>query len=486
MNNELKKLYDVIVIGGGITGTGVIHELAKYDIDVALLERKNDIAMMATKGNGGVVHPGYDPHPGTLKAKLNPRGARMYPQLAKDLDFHIRHTGTMVFAYSDQDLKKVDELCDNARVNGVEQVERITGDQVRNREPYVSDKVLGALLAHTTTMVDPFEVAIAFAENAKLNGTDIFLESEVQDISKDEDGNFTITTNHDTYRTRYIVDAAGIYADDVAAMAGIHEYKIQGRHGNLCVVDNHLPTPIRTVMFPCPSPDTKGIALIPMPHGNYIIGSTATMRTNKEDTSNDAEGIQDLLDGAHKLIPNFDDGSVIRTFAGQRPVALNNDNDFWICESETVPHFIHAAGIQSPGVASSPGIAEYVRDLLADAGLDLKPRPGYNKYRKAPVDFSECSDEEKDQIIAQDPRYGQIVCRCETVTEGEIVAAIHQPLGAHTVEGVKRRTRAGMGRCQSGFCQFKVMKILARELGIPEEAVKFEEDHSPVLLGHVK
>ncbi|WP_295362279.1 NAD(P)/FAD-dependent oxidoreductase [uncultured Pseudoramibacter sp.] len=486
MKAENQKIYDVIVIGGGITGTGIIHELAKYDIDVALLERKNDIGMGATKGNGGVVHPGYDPHPGTLKAKLNPRGARMYPQLAKDLDFNIRHTGTLVVAYSEQDLKKVDELCDNARINGVEQVERIDAAQLQNREPNINKKALGALLAHTTTMIDPFEVAVAFAENAKVNGTDIFLESEVTGMSKDADGNFTVQTNHDTYRTRYIVDAAGIYADDVAAMAGIHEYKIQGRHGNLCVVDKNLPTPIHTVMFPCPSPDTKGIALIPMAHGNYIIGSTATMRTDKEDTSNDAKGIQDLLNGAHHLIPGFDDGSVIRTFAGQRPVALNNDNDFWICESETVPHFIHAAGIQSPGAASSPGIAEYVRDLLADAGLDLKPRPGYNKYRKAPVDFSECTDEEKDQIIAQDPRYGQIVCRCETVTEGEIVAAIHQTLGARTVEGVKRRTRAGMGRCQSGFCQFKVMKILARELGIPEEEVKFEEDHSPVLFGPVK
>jgi glycerol-3-phosphate dehydrogenase len=481
-----QKIYDVIVIGGGITGTGIIHELAKYDLKTALLERGLDIGVGATKGNGGVVHPGYDPHPGTLKAKLNPVGARMYPQLAKDLDFGIRHTGTLVVAYSQADLKKVDELLDNARVNGVSEVEKLDAAQLQNREPFISKKALGALLAHTTTMIDPFEVAIAFSENALDNGAEIHTNHEVTGITRDEDGNFTITTSAGTFRTRYVVDAAGIHADDVAAMAGIHEYRVQGRHGNICVLDKEIPTPIRTVMFPCPSPETKGIALIPTVHGNYIIGSTATMRDDKEDTSNDAPGIAELLEGAHLLIPDFKDNTVIRTFAGQRPVALDNGNDFWICESETVPHFIHAAGIQSPGAATSPAIAEYVRDLLANAGLDLKARPGYSKYRQAPPDFSELSPEEQDALIRKNPAYGRIVCRCETVTEGEIAAAIHETLGATTVEGVKRRTRAGMGRCQSGFCQYKVMKLLARELGVPEEKVLFEEKGSPVLFGKIK
>lgn len=481
-----QKIYDVIVIGGGITGTGIIHELAKYDLDVALLERSVDIGVGATKGNGGVVHPGYDPHPGTLKAKLNPVGARMYPQLAKDLDFGLRHTGTLVVAYSDADLKKVDELLENGRANGVHEIEKINAAQLQNREPYINKAALGALLAHTTTMIDPFEVAIAFAENAVDNGVEIFTSQQVTGITKEEDGSFTITTPTDTFRTRYIVDAAGVHADDVAALVGIQEYKVQGRHGNICVLDKELPTPINTVMFPCPGPDTKGIALIPTVSGNTLIGSTATMREDKEDTTNDAHGIAELIEGAHHLLPDFVDSTVIRTFAGQRPVALDNGNDFWICESETVPGFIHAAGIQSPGAATSPAIAEYVRDLLANAGLDIKNRPGYNKYRKAPVDFSELNAEERDQVIAQNPAYGRIVCRCETVTEGEIIAAIHQTVGAKTVEGVKRRTRAGMGRCQSGFCQYKVMQILARELGIPEEAVLFEDQGSPVLFGKIK
>ncbi len=272
----------------------------------------------------------------------------------------------------------------------------------------------------------------------------------------------------------------------VAALAGIHEYTVQGRHGNICVLDKEIPTPINTVMFPCPGPDTKGIALIPTVSGNTIIGSTATMREDKEDTTNDAQGIAELLEGAHLLLPDFVDNTVIRTFAGQRPVALDNGNDFWIAESETLPGFIHAAGIQSPGAATSPAIAEYVRDLLANAGLNLKNRPHYNKYRVRPADFSELSLDDQDLIIHENPAYGRIVCRCETVTEGEIIAAIHATIGAKTVEGVKRRTRAGMGRCQSGFCQFRVMQILARELGIPEEDVRFEEKNSKVLFGTIK
>lgn len=481
------KNYDVIIIGGGITGTAVAHELAKYNLEIALLERGLDVGIGATKGNGGVVHPGYDPHPGTLKAKLNPAGARMYPKLAKELGFGLRHTGTLVVAYSDADLKKVDELLDNAAVNGVDQVEKINGEQLRNREPFMNPAAVGALLAHTTTMIDPFEVAAAFADNAYANGTDIFTGQEVNGIQKGQDGLFNITTTAgQSYKTRYVVDAAGVYADDVAALAGIHEYKVQGRHGNICVFDKELSTPISTVMFPCPGPDTKGLALIPTVSGNTLIGSTATMLEDKEDVTNDAEGIAELIDGAKHLVPDIDISKIIRTFAGQRPVALDNGNDFYIAESEAQPGFIHAAGIQSPGAASAPAIAEYVRDLLANAGLELKNRPGHNPFREPAPDFSDLGPEAQDALIANDPAYGRIVCRCETVTEGEIIAAIHSGVGAKTVEAVKRRTRAGMGRCQSGFCQYRVMEILARELGLPEDKVLFEEKESPVLFGKLK
>ncbi|MCD8021003.1 MAG: FAD-dependent oxidoreductase [Clostridiales bacterium] len=476
--------YDVVIIGGGITGTAIAHELARFQCKTILLESGTDVAFSATKQNGGVIHPGYDPHPGTLKAKLNPPGARMFPRLSKELGFKIRHTGTLVVAYSDKDLHTVDELLENAKANGVEGVEKLNASQLRAREPHISDQAVGALLANTTVMVDPFEVAIAYMENAMENGVELGLCQKVRKIRKRAEEDFIVYTEDKQYETRFIVNAAGVHADDVAAMAGIYEFKMQGRHGNLCVLDKVMP--IHTVMFPCPGPDTKGIALIPTVSGNCLIGSTATMREDKYDVTNDAPGIEELIEGAKLLIPEFDPKCIIRTFAGQRPVALDNGNDFYIKESDTVKGFIHAAGIQSPGIASSPAIAEYVRDLLADAGLDLKERADYDPYRQPIPDFSDLSLEEQDALIKEDSRWGKIVCRCETVPEGEIVAAIHRTLGARTVEGVKRRTRAGMGRCQSGFCQYKVMQILSRELGIPEEEVLFEEKGAQVLFGKIK
>jgi len=316
------------------------------------------------------------------------------------------------------------------------------------------------------------------------NGTDLGLNQQVRKIEKRADQDFLVYTQDHVYETRFIINAAGVHADDVAAMAGIHEFKMQGRHGNLCVIDKVLP--IHTVMFPCPGPATKGIALIPTVSGNFILGSTATMRDDKYDSTNDALGVEELIEGAKKLLPDFDPRNIIRTFAGQRPVCLDNDNDFYIRESETCKGFIHAAGIQSPGIGAAPGVAEYVRDVLANAGCDLKMKPDYDPYREPIPDFSDMTLEEKDEMIRKDPSWGRIVCRCETVPEGEIIAAIHQPLGARTVEGVKRRTRAGMGRCQSGFCQFRVMHILARELGIPEEEVRFEEKEAQVLYGKLK
>ena len=477
--------YDIIIIGGGITGTAIAHECSKYQLTAALLERGTDIGIGATKGNGGVVHPGYDPTPGSLKAKINVRGANRYPQLARDLNFGIINPGIFVIGFSDADEAVLKHKLEFGIKNGVQDLAIINAEQMRNREPHLATAASHALYAPTATVVDPFEVAMAFAENAITNGVEIRTSQPVTAINKTPDG-FVITTPDTTYTCSYIVNAAGNHADEVAGLAGIAEYQMKPRHGDLLVLDKDMANKPQTVMFPCPGPDTKGIACIPTVHGNTIVGSTATMMDDKEAVNNYAPGIQALIDGVHKILPELDAGKIIRTFAGLRPVVLDHNNDFFIAESQTVKGFIHAAGIQSPGVASAPAIAEQVRDLLDNAGLEMKPKPDYNPYREKKTVFAELLAAEQDALIHQHPAYGRIVCRCETVTEGEIIDAIHGAIPARTLDAIKRRTRAGMGRCQSGFCQYKVIAILARELGLPVEAICLEDVGSQPLCGAVK
>ncbi|MDO9493627.1 NAD(P)/FAD-dependent oxidoreductase [Acetobacterium sp.] len=478
--------YDIIIIGGGITGTAIAHECSKYKLTAALLERGTDIGIGATKGNGGVVHPGYDPTPGSLKAKINVCGANLYPQLAKDLNFGIINPGIFVIGFTDADEAVLKHKLEFGIKNGVKDLAIINAEQMRNREPHLATDAKHALYAPTATVVDPFEVAIAFAENAKANGVEILTSQLVSAIEKRADGSFLIVTPNQQFTCTYIVNAAGNHADDVASLVGISEYQMKPRHGDLLVLDKDMISKPQTVMFPCPGPDTKGIACIPTVHGNTIVGSTATMMDDKEAVNNYAPGIQALIDGVHKILPELDASKIIRTFAGLRPVVLDNNNDFFIAESKTVTGFIHAAGIQSPGVASAPAIAEQVRDLLDNAGLEMKPKLDYNPYREKKTVFADLSIAEQDALIHQNPAYGRIVCRCETVTEGEIIAAIQGVIPAHTLDAVKRRTRAGMGRCQSGFCQYKVISILSRELGLPVDDICLEDIGSQQLCGSVK
>jgi glycerol-3-phosphate dehydrogenase len=478
--------YDIIIIGGGITGTAIARECSKYKLTAALLERGTDIGIGATKGNGGVVHPGYDPTPGSLKAKINVRGANLYPKLARDLNFGMINPGIFVIGFTDADQAILKQKLVYGIKNGVKDLAIINADQMRNREPHLTANAKHALYAPTATVVDPFEVAIAFAENAKENGVAILTNQPVTAIQKRADGSFLINTPDQQLSCSYIVNAAGNHADDVARLAGISEYQIKPRHGDLLVLDKDMTNKPQTVIFPCPGPDTKGIACIPTVHGNTIVGSTATMKDDKEAVDNYAPGIQALIDGVHKILPELDASKIIRTFAGLRPVVLGNNNDFLIAESQTVSGFIHAAGIQSPGVAAAPAIAEQVRDLLDNGGLKMIPKLDYNPYRKNKIKFSELSIDQQDALIHQNPAYGRIVCRCETVTEGEIIDAIHGVIPAQTLDAIKRRTRAGMGRCQSGFCQYKVISILSRELGLPVSDICLEDRGSQQLCGPVK
>lgn len=479
------KKYDVVVIGGGITGTGIIRELSKYNLNVALLERKMDIGVGVTKGNGGVVHSGYDPEPNKLKAKLNVKGALMYPKLSEDLGFAYKNTGSMVIGMSDEDLPYLEKLLKNGKANGVPGIKIIEHNEMKEIEPRVSKDAKYALYAPTAGMVDPFEVAVAFAENAMSNGADILRNQKVQSINK-ENNLFYIKTQNEEYEAKYIVNAAGIYGDEIAKMTGVEDYNIKARLGEILIIDKSIGFELNTVLFPIPGNHTKGIVVIPTVSGNIIVGSTAVMKDDKEFISNTTEGINELLKGASSLVPEISAKHVIREFVGLRPVEVSSNNDFVIEESKSVKGFINAIGIQSPGVASSPAIAQYVVELLGNSGLDLKEKSDFNPYRKKPIDMSELSIDERDEVIKKDPKFGHVVCRCEFVTEGEIVDAIRSGVGALTVDGVKRRTRSGMGRCQGGFCQHKVLSILSRELGVSKEELLLENEDSQLVYGQLK
>ncbi|WKY46917.1 NAD(P)/FAD-dependent oxidoreductase [Eubacteriaceae bacterium ES3] len=477
--------YDVIIIGGGITGSAIARELSRFELKVALLEKGLDIGMGATKGNGGVVHQGYDPVPGSVKAKINAEGARQFPQLSRELGFEISNPGLFVLGFGAADLEVLKHKLDYGIRNGIKDIRIVDKETVKEKEPHINSNVTHGLSVPTTTVVDPFEVALAFAENAVDNGVEVFLGETVGKIEKmGED--FLIMTESSQYKTKYIVNAAGNHADDVAKLAGIEEYRMQPRHGDLLVFDRDMRIKPQTVMFPCPGPDTKGIACIPTIHGNTIVGSTATMMNDKEDVSNYKKGIEALIKGVHHILPELDERKIIRTFAGLRPVVLDHNNDFFIEISTVDQHFIHAAGIQSPGMASAPAIAERVRDLLNNAGLDLRDKKSFNPYRKAPTIFNQLPEVEQDLLIKENIAFGHMVCRCESVTEGEILAAIQSSIPATTVDGIKRRTRAGMGRCQSGFCQYKVLSILAKVHGLPVEQVLLEDEGSQLIFGKVK
>ncbi len=476
--------YDVIIIGGGIIGCAVARCLARYDLRTALCEASSDIGSGTTKANGGIIHSGYDPKPGTLKAKLNARGNQLYSEWSKQLGFRFKRTGSMVLGFSPSDRSYLEQLLKQGKENGVDGLQIIEGKRIHQLEPQANENACIALYCPHTGIVDPFEVAIACAENATANGTEFYLNSPVIAIKSHENG-FEVCTPQETLYSKYIINAAGCHADDVARLAGDDSFNIVTRHGDILIFDKDCGVKNLMTLYPIPSPETKGVVVISTLAGNVLTGSSAVMRP-KDDNDSYAEGIDQLLKGVSKLVPSINLRKVIRPFAGERAVWEGGNNDFYIRPSEKVHGLVHVAGIQSPGVASAPAIGEYTVQLLAECGLTLSPRSNYIATRQTPIDFSECSTEEKAELISRDPRFGHIVCRCETVTEAEIVDAIHRIPGATTIDGVKRRTRAGMGRCQGGFCQSRVVSILCRELGLSPEEILLENQGSNLLFGHVK
>ncbi|PKM83080.1 MAG: FAD/NAD(P)-binding oxidoreductase [Firmicutes bacterium HGW-Firmicutes-14] len=477
--------YDVAIIGAGIVGTATAWKLARYKIKTVLLEALPDLACGTTKANGGIIHAGYDPKTGTLKAKLNVQGASEYPVLAEQLGFRYKQTGSLVVGFNEQDEQYLKMEYQNGKANGVPDLKIIYGEEIRALEPRINPQATVALHAPTAGVLDPFEAAYAFAENAHQNGVDVYFQFKVTGITRKSDG-FVLHSSSGNVEAGMVVNAAGVYSDVVAALAGSQDFTVTPRIGEILVLDKEISNPVRNVIFPIPSPTKgKGIVVIPTVSGNVLVSATARNIEDKENISTSREGLQELLQGGRKLVADISAGQVIREFSGLRAVSSAGE-DFNIGPTPGIRGFITAGGIQSPGLASAPAIASLIRDCLAEEGLVLREKPDYNPLRKAGVRFSALSAEEQDRLIKENPDYGQIVCRCEYVTAGEIIDAIKTPLGATTIDGVKRRSRAGMGRCQGGFCQPRILAILSRYLQKPPEQIWLEYADSPVVMGMLK
>ena len=465
--------YDVAVVGAGVVGGLIARELSRFDIKVALLEKFNDVAMGTTKANSAIVHGGFDAQNGTLKAKLNVQGTAMMPEVCEKLSVPFKKNGSVVVAFSEKEMEHIHVLYDRGIKNGVPELSIIDRDELRRREPNISDDAVGALLSESAGIVCPYELTIAAVENAVTNGVEFIRNCEVKSIVENEMG-YVLNTTVGDINASFIINAAGNFSDELAKMVGDESIELVPRKGEYYVLDKSVGNLATHTIFQCPNEMGKGILVTPTVDGNLLIGPTALNIEDKDDTTTTPEGLREAVQKALKSVPIVSVRNAITSFAGVRAHPTNDD--FIIGWCSTSEKFINVAGVESPGLSSAPAIALYVREILSEK-LSLKEKDSYTDTREEPVRFRHLSDEERAELIKKNPAYGRIVCRCETITEGEIVDAVNAPAGARDVDGVKRRTRAGMGRCQGGFCGSKVVEIIARELNLPmSDVTKFGGD----------
>lgn len=475
---------DVIIIGGGVVGCSVARELSRFDADILLLERGNDVSVGTSKANSGIVHGGYDAKPGTLKAKFNVAGNAMFDALARELDFPFKRNGSMVLCFDKADIGKLLELKEQGVKNGVQGLYVLEGyEAVKAMEPYVSENVVAALVVPNGGIVSPYEMTIAYAENAATNGVEFRFGSEVTAIDRIDGGLQVTCADGFTAQAKYVVNAAGVYADVINNMISPDKMHITARKGDYELLDKTCGYMASHTLFQMPTKMGKGVLVTPTCHGNILVGPTATDVTDKDDVATTPEELASAFDRALLTMPSLNRRNIITQFSGLR--AHLDTDDFVIGESAAVKGLYNVAGIESPGLSSAPAIAVHVAEEIAKK-LSLGKNANFVAERKGIPHFATLSDEERQKLVAENPLYGRIVCRCETVTEGEIVEAIRRKPGAVDMDGVKRRTRQGMGRCQAGFCTPRVIEILSRELGVPMTEVTKRGGNSQFVIGRTK
>ena len=466
-------IYDVIIIGGGVTGCCVARTLSKYDLKICLLEKEADLASGTTKGNSGVVHAGYAAQREYIRRNLCIQGNKLYTQAAEELNFPFQRIGSFVIALEDNQIKNLEEERKRGIEDGVPGLELILDkEKIKYMEPNITNDVVGVLHAPSAGIVSPYEMTFALADNAAINGVKFFRNQKVSKI-KHTDYIFTIKTKTDEFKTNNIINCAGVYAAKISKMVGLDYFEIMPRKGEYILFDRNAMH-INKILFPIPTKVSKGILVCPTIHGNTFVGPNAQNITDKKDISTTEAGLKEIIEGGRKIVPNLPLRASIRNFAGLRAVPSTYD---FIIDNTDIYGFINVAGILSPGLTSCYAIAERVLEFLELLGVQLNVKENYNPHLPKPDRFKDFSKEELDKKVKEDPSWGRIICRCETIPEKEILNAIHSPVGATTIDGVKFRCRPGMGRCQGGFCRPRVMEILSRELKIPyEEVTKRGED----------
>lgn len=459
-------MYDVAIIGAGVVGSAIARELSRYQAKICVMEREEDVCCGTSKANSAIIHAGFDATPGTLKASLNVRGNAMMDNLSKELDIPFVRNGSLVVCTSGQNREELEVLLDKGKKNGVPDLRIIEREELQKMEPNISDDVESALFAPTGGIVCPFQMTMAFAENAYTNGVEFLRNMRVTSVRRVGE-HYLLETEQvrtgerEIFTAKVVVNAAGVYADELNNMVSAHKLHITARKGEYCLLDKAEGTHVSHTIFQLPTKMGKGVLVTPTVHGNLLIGPTAVNITDKEAVNTTQEGLERLARTATLSVKDLPMRQVITSFAGLR--AHEDGNDFIVGESEDAKGFINVAGIESPGLSSAPAIGEMVAALVRER-LELTEKTDFIVNRKGILRPDTLSMEERNRLIAAHPEYGNIICRCEMITEGEIMDAIHRPLGARSLDGIKRRTRAGMGRCQAGFCTPRTMEILAREV----------------------
>ena len=472
---------DIIIIGAGVSGSACARELSRYHAKILILEKEEDVCCGTSKANSAIVHGGFDAEPGTLKAKLNVQGSRMMEDLSEELDFPYDRCGSLVLCMAREDLPQLRKLYEKGIANGVEGLEIIDAEKLREMVPSVSSDAVAALWAPSGAIVCPFGLNVALAENAAVNGAAFAFNTEVENIEKMEQG-WLVHTNRGDFAAKVVINAAGVHAGAMHNLVSDDTMTITNRRGDYYLLDKTARCVSHTI-FTLPNRMGKGVLVSPTVHGNTIVGPTAIDVPDPENTATTAEGLAQAAEKAGYMIPNLPLRQVITSFAGLR--AHPAGDDFVIGEVPGAPGFIDVAGIESPGLSASPAIGVYVADLVKEM-LKLQEKEDFIPTRRGILNPAELSVEARNALIQEKPAYGQIICRCESISEGEILDAIHRPLGARSLDGVKRRVRAGMGRCQGGFCAPRVLEILARELGLSQLDVTKAGPGSHMLVGRTK